>query len=553
MNELLANLRRSFAQLAVLWRSLPPARRLRLVAAGLVVLAAISAFVWSMQRVAYRPLYTGLSEAEAGAIVERLVQLEAPYRLASGGTTILAPEERLDELRLQLAAEGLPQTGRLGFELFDENSFGATEFAEQVNYRRALEGELERTIGSMVEVKSARVHISMPRRSVFLSQEHPAKASIVLELRQGHALGEEKTRSISYLVSSAVEGLDPERVVVMDHLGRLFSQRYSGPGGQLTDAQIEYRRRMENDTVDKILETLEPYLGPGGVRANVAMDVDWNSGEQTEETLDPAPIAMSTQKSEERTIDDIPAGPPGTAANLPREPAAVTETTRGMSRTQETINYQTSRTVTHMNLERGAVERMSVAVLVDYKIAVDEQQGKLVRQPREDAELETIRQLVVAAAGAVDARGDTVTVESLPFTMLEDPPQAPAPPVNPEDQVLSAEWFWKHRLKFLAAAVALVLLAVAVLYLRRRKRLALMRLERQQALETEREKLQIEAAKQQEEDQRRLEEERMLKSLKLAPPANSKTLALKKHLEELAAQDSEKFARLLKAWIHEND
>jgi flagellar M-ring protein FliF len=190
MNELLANLRRSFAQLAVLWRSLPPARRLRLVAAGLVVLAAISAFVWSMQRVAYRPLYTGLSEAEAGAIVERLVQLEAPYRLASGGTTILAPEERLDELRLQLAAEGLPQTGRLGFELFDENSFGATEFAEQVNYRRALEGELERTIGSMVEVTSARVHISMPRRSVFLSQEQPAKASIVLELRQGHALGE---------------------------------------------------------------------------------------------------------------------------------------------------------------------------------------------------------------------------------------------------------------------------------------------------------------------------------------------------------------------------
>ena len=553
MNDLFANLRKAAGQLVQFWRGLPPARRAQLAAAGLVVSAAIGGFVWSMQHVAYRPLYTGLSEAEAGAIIERLGQLEASYRLASGGTTVLAPEERLDELRLQLAAEGLPQTGRLGFELFDENSFGATEFAEQVNFRRALEGELERTIGSLVEVKRARVHISLPRRSVFLSQEQPAKASVVLELRQGHGLGEEKTRSISYLVSSAVDGLDPERVVVMDHLGRLFSQRYDGVAGELTGAQIEYRRKMEGDAVRKILETLEPYLGPGGVRANVVMDIDWNSGEQTEELLDPSPIAMSTQKSEERTIDEVAGGAPGTPSNLPRDPAAATQAARGLSRTQETTNFETSRTVKRLSIERGNIDRMSVAVLVDYKLAVDEQQAKLVRQPREAAELETIRELVVAAAGAVAERGDTITVESLPFTMLEDPPQLPEAPVSPEDTILSPEWFYKHRLRFVAGALAAVLLGVVAVYWRRRKQRVQMKLERQQALAAERERLQIDAARQREEEQRKLEEERLLQSLKLAPPSNSKTFALKKHLEELAGEDAAMVARLLKAWIHEDD
>ncbi|MEZ5396000.1 MAG: flagellar basal-body MS-ring/collar protein FliF [Bryobacterales bacterium] len=523
------------------------------MAAGLVVLASIGGFTWWMQRVAYRPLYTGLDEAEAGAIVQKLTAMEAPYRLAAGGTTILAPEQRIDEIRLQLASEGLPQTGRLGFELFDANSFGATEFAEQVNFRRALEGELERTIGSLVEVKKARVHISLPRHSVFLSRDQEAKASVVLELRQGHALGEEKTRAIAYLIASAVEGLDPEHVVVMDQLGRLFSQRYNGFGGELTDGQIEYRRKLENDAVRKILETLEPFLGPGGVRANVVMDVNWNSGEQTEEKLDPTPVTMSTQLSEERTVDAIPAGPPGAASNLPRDPAATTENQRGMTRTQETTNFQTSRTVKRMTLERGDIDRMSIAVLVDYRVALNEQENKLERQPREQRELDKIRELVVAASGAVAARGDTVTVESLPFTMLEDPPQLAAPPVDPADELFSEEWFVRHRLEFIAGAVALLLLIAVVAYIRRRKRLGRVRMEKEKALEAERERLQIEASEKAQEEERRLEEERILKGLKIAPPANSKTQILKKHLEGLAEEDAESFARLVKAWIHEDD
>ena len=553
MNDLFANLRRAFGQTAGLWRSLPTARRVQLGAAGAVVLAVLGSFVWSMHRVAYRPIYTGLSEAEAGAIVERLAQMEAPYRLAAGGTTILAPEQRLDELRLQLAAEGLPQTGRQGFELFDQNSFGATEFAEQINFRRALEGELERTIGSLIEVERARVHISLSRRSVFLSQEQPAKASVVLELRPGQSLSEEKTLSVSHLVASAVEGLTPEQVVVMDHLGRLFSQRYSSAGGELTDAQIEYRRKLEKDATGRILETLEPFLGPGGVRANVTIDVDWDAGEQTEEVLDPAPVALSRQVSEERSTDGLAAGAPGTASNLPREPAAIAQTARGMSRTQETTNYQTSRTVTRMSLERGAIERMSIAVLVDYRVVADEAARKMVREPRASTELETIRELVVAAAGAVETRGDTVTVESLPFTMLEEPPRLPAPPPDPADVILSLEWLERHRLHFIAGLAGILVLVAAGLYLRRRKRLTLVKVERQRALDAERERLRLVSAEKEREEMRRLEEERMLKGLKLAPAANSKAAALKKHLEGLAEEDAETFTRLMKAWIHEDD
>jgi flagellar M-ring protein FliF len=479
--------------------------------------------------------------------------MQAPYRLANGGTSILAPEERLDELRLQLAAEGLPQTGRLGFELFDQTNFGATEFAEQINFRRALEGELERTISSLVEVKRARVHISLARRSVFLSHEQPSKASVVLELRPGQSLSEEKTRSITHLIASAVEDLAPENVVVMDHLGRLFSQRYSSTSGELTDAQIEYRRKLENDAVERILATLEPFLGPGGVRANVMIDVNWNAGEKTEEVLDPAPVALSRQVSEERSSDGVPAGPPGTASNLPRETSTVAVAARGVSRTQETTNYQTSRTVTRTTLERGTVARMSIAVLVDHRVVPDEAARKLVREPRAENELQTIRELVVAAAGAVTTRGDTITVESLPFTMLEDPPQIPAAPPDPADQVFSLEWLERHRLHILAAVVGLLAVAAAIGYYRRRKRLSHVKIERQRALDAERERLRLEAAEKEIEEARRQEEERMLKGLRVAPPANSKASALKKHLESVASEDPETFARLMKAWIHEDD
>lgn len=552
MKETLANLKVHADRILAWWAELPPSRRLRLAAVGVASMAALSGFVWWMSHAEYAPLYAGLTEAEAGVAAARLAQLEVPYRLAESGRTILVPRDRVDQVRLTLAAEGLPSTGRLGFEIFDDASFGATEFAEQVKFRRALEGELERTIGTLDEVRRARVHISLPQRSVFLDDEEPAKASIVLELEPGRIADPETVRAVERLTASAVEGLEPERVAVLDSQGRLFS-RADRLDGELTHQQLEFRRKLEQDTVRKIVETLEPYLGPGGVRANVAVDVDWDAGEQTEEVLDPEPVALATQVSEESSFDEPPGGAPGAEANLPRQGAEIEERRGGMRRTMQTTNYQTSRTVTKLQIERGAVKRMSVAVLVDYRQEVDEEARKLVRVPRDESALETIRELVTAASGAMAERGDTVTVASLPFHILEPPLEPPPPPPDPADEILSLEWAHKYRLHILAGLVVIVLLFGAYQLYRRRRRMAKVRAERDAALAAERERKELEEAQEIELQKRAEEEERLLKGLKLAPVQTSKTQILKKHLEEVAENDAESFARLLKAWIHEDD
>ena len=552
MREVLAQLTVHLERVLAWWKSLPPEqqRKLAFSAAGAFLL--LTAFTWTMTRTEYERLYTGLSEAEAGAVVERLDELEIPYRLERNGTTILAPSKRIDDIRLLLAKEGMPQSGRLGFELFDQSSFGATEFAEQVNFRRAIEGELERTIGSMDEIRSARVHVSLPKRSVFLENEEAAKASIVLEFEPGRNLDPEGVRAVERLAASAVEGLEPARVTVMDSQGRLFSRRNEFDD-ELTHQQLEFRRKMEAETERRIRETIEPFLGPGRMRANVAMEVDWDAGEQTEEVIDPNPVAVSTQVTEEENYDDIPLGTPGTAANLPRQPAAPGQRRAGLTRSMQTTNYETSRTVTRLSIERGAVKRMSVAVLVDHDLELDEAAGKLVRVPRPAATLETIRELVTAAAGAVAERGDTVTVESLPFTILEPPLAPPEPPPDPAEQILSMEWVKRYRIYLIGGVVVLLLLTVLVAVFRRTRRMAKVRAERQEALNAERERRELEEAQAHEVEQRAAEEERLLKGLKLAPVQTSKTQVLKKHLEELTRENPETVAKLMKAWIHEDD
>ncbi len=552
MGELLANLKGHLIQVINAWNELSPGRRRQLTVVAAVAAAVLGVFVWTTLRADYRPLYIGLTEAEAGITVGRLEQLNVPYRLEDSGRTILVPAKYVDKARVELASEGLPTTGRMGFELFDQSSFGATEFAEQVNFRRALEGELERTITSLNEVRRARVHVSLPKRSVFLENEEPAKASVVVELEMGRQLGPESVRAIERLAASAVPGLSPGGVTVMDTQGRLFSQ-WRENNGDLTYQQLDYRRKLEQDTVRKITQTLEPYLGPGGLRSTVAIDVDWDGGEQTEEVLDPNPVALSTQVSEESNLDSIPGGAPGAASNLPRQEAELEQGGGGVRRTMQTTNYQTSRTVTKLTLARGAVKRMSVAVLVDYRQEVDEEARKLVRVPRTAEDLTTIRELVTAASGALLERGDTVTLHSLPFNILEPPLEPPAPPPDPADEILSLEWAYRYRVHIIGAIAGIVILVALFFFLRRQRRLAKVRAERAHALTAERERKELEVAVEVEQANRLAEEERMLKGLKLAPVQTSKTQILKKHLEEGAKEDSENFARLIRAWIHEDD
>ena len=381
--------------------------------------------------------------------VARLKEMQVPYKLAGGGGTILVPEPRLAEVRLQLATDGLPQSGRLGFELFDGSNFGATEFAEHVNFRRALEGELERSVLSLSEVERARVHISLPKKSVFLDRQQPSKASVVLQLRPGKSLSKEQIDAISFLVASAVEGLEAGKVVVVDTGGRVLARPRPDSGG-FSGAQLEYQRELEQAINGRILETLEPYIGFDRVRSSVVVECDWNTGEQTEEILDPETVVMTSQRSQEGAQPLKKGGIPGTASNLPRQPEpAVTEET-GVTRILETTNYQTSRTVTRMNLARGEVKRLSVAVLVDHRIELDEEARKLIRVTRTAEEMRKFRQLVIAAAGIIEERGDVLTIETLPFTIFGEPLEPPPPPLNPEDNIFSLEWLNKYRYNVIA-------------------------------------------------------------------------------------------------------
>jgi flagellar M-ring protein FliF len=539
-----------FAPLLEYWSGLSRRRKLNLIANTLLILGAVWALRWYLLERAYRPLYTNLSDAEAGAAVERLRQLQVPYRLASNGGTVLVPESRLADVRLQLATEGLPQSGRLGFELFDGANFGATEFAEQVNFRRALEGELERSVLSLAEVERTRVHISLPKRSVFLDYDEPAKASVVMQLRPGAELTKQQTDGITHLVASAVEGLDPQRVVLVDTRGRMLTRSRARETGA-SDEQLEFQRRLEEQIEHKIEATLEPYVGFDKVRANAAAEVNWNGGEQTAEVLDPNTVAMTTQKLEEVSGPATQAGAPGTASNLPRQPLTPLASGLTNSRLTETTNYQTSRTVTRTEIGKGAVTRLSVAVLIDSKVRAD-QSGNPLREQRSAEEMQSLRGLAMAAAGISEQRGDRLTIESLPFTIF-DP--LPAPGAGSDDRSgwerILRDLYERHRYYVLAGAAAAVLLLTALTWLAQRRRAARRLLRRQQAgAETEHRALteaESEAQRQQ------AEQARLLTGLKTESLQSTKAQVLKKHLEEVARKDTPGFVQLLRSWIHEDE
>ncbi len=549
ISKLLAALRFLFAPLLEFWAGLNRRRKLNFIAFALLVFGGLWGLRWYLTERGYRPLYTDLSDQEAGGAVERLRQMQVPFRLASNGSTILVPESRLAEVRLQLATEGLPQSGRLGFELFDHNNFGATEFAEQVNFRRALEGELERSVLSLDRVERARVHISLPKRSVFLDYDQPAKAAVVLQLRPGAELTPQQVDGITHLVSSAVEGLDPGQVVLVDTRGRLLARPHSGAEA-ISGDQLEYRRGLEQQLQAKIAATLEPYVGFDKVRVNAAADIDWSHGEQTEEVLDPNTVAMTTQKLQETAGPPTQSGAPGTASNVPRQPLAPGIGGSVNSRVTETTNYQTSRTVTRMDLAKGAVKRLSVAVLVDSKSHYDDS-GKLVREPRSDQELESLRQLAVAAAGIVEERGDRLTLESLPFTIfdpLQEPPARPAPPGWLE---FALEIFQKYRYYVIAGAALVVVLLIALVWLIRHSSKK-SKARRHALLEAERQRQEIEEAEA-ETKRQEAEQARMLTGLKMDALQSSRSHVLKKHLEEAATKDTAGFVQMLRAWIHEDE
>jgi flagellar M-ring protein FliF len=452
---------------------------------ALLTAAGLFAFSRWRRESDFRALYTSMAPEDAAGVVQKLRETGVEYRLGENGASVLVPSARLAESRLALAAAGLPKTGRIGFELFDRSNFGATDFVEHVNYMRALEGELERTVMSMAEVEQARVHLTLPKESIFLDKQQPAKASVMLNLRPGAQVSQAKVQAITNLLASAVEGLAPEAVSVVDMNGNLLNRpRRTGEGdaSQLTSESLEVRQQMERDLVAKIRSTLEPLLGADRFRAGASVECDLTSGEQQEESYDPSRSVMTSSQKAEDVVEKASAGGvPGTASNLPSKDGKPPGSGAGTSRRTESVTYASSRIVKQTHIPQGVIRRMSLAVLVDNTVRWEGQgaQRRRILEPPAPETLKTIKDLVAATTGFNSDRGDQLTVESLPFesTLNSEPPPeiGPAPKPKPAPRVAPwLEFLQKNRdvisPVMIGLAVLGVLLRAMAMFGRRRRK-----------------------------------------------------------------------------------
>lgn len=418
------------SQLSSLNQKLTLNQKLSIIGLSTVILFGILSFVFLLQRDSYQLLYSNLDASNASAITEKLKQMNIPYQLSDGGRSILIPPDRINEARIEIASQGLPSTGRIGFEIFDKSGWGITDFAEKVNYRRALEGELERTIMALSELSQARVHLVLEKESLFEQDRKPAKASVVIQLRTGTRLPPSRVQGIQNLVAFAVEGLDPANVTVVDVHGNLLSQPEQEET-HLSTAQLDLRRKMERDLEQKVVSILEPLVGKDRVRVTAAIQLDYSETEQTEQIVDPDKSAILSQQRTEEAVNGMPqrGGIPFRAND--GEAVTTQGNTAGRTLLNEAVNYEVSKTVKQTRLPRGSIKQQSVAVVVDDRLVrTKNDQGEVEEslQSRTPEEMEQLRNLVSATMGFVAERGDTLTVENLSFIGLDAPPRTEVEP-----------------------------------------------------------------------------------------------------------------------------
>jgi flagellar M-ring protein FliF len=537
---------------------------LSLVLAAAAVIGGLAVFSrWNRER-DFRPLYSSMAPEDAAAVLAKVRESGSEFRLSENGSLVLVPSGRVAELRLQLAAAGLPKSGRIGFELFDKTTIGMSDFTEQVNYHRALEGELERSVMSLAEVEQARVHITFPKDSLFLDSRRPAKASVLVKLREGSQLSPQNVAAICQLAASAVDGLLPEAVTVVDMRGNLLNKarKASSPDDpEPSDASLEYRQKLEHDLLVKINATLEPLLGSDKFRATASVECDFSSAEQSEDTYDPSKSVMvNSQKTEDMSGGGtMPAGVPGTASTLPLPAARPLPATRGtVSRRTENISYQSSHTVRHVREPQGTIKRMSVSLLVDSNVRYEGTGAKAKRivEAPSAQKLKAIHDLVAGVIGLSTERGDQLVVETLPFESTLNPEQLPPPKPAPPPPLTWQEQFLKNRIFVIGVGVgAALLLALLFLIVRlaRKSPSPPATLPGELPPGTTPDELQVQMEKRIADQAalRERQETEVLNSLTL-PPATKKTAVLTKHISEQAKKDSAAMAHVLRAWMNES-
>lgn len=422
--------------------------KLPLIVGAAALVAIAMAFALYSRGPDYKVLYTNVSDRDGGAIIASLTQMNVPYKFAEGGTAILVPADRVPEVRLKLASQGLPKAGGVGFELLDNQKFGTSQFAEQVNFQRALEGELARSIESIGTIESARVHLAMPKPSLFVREQKKPSASVVLTLHRGRSIDEGAVSAIVHMVSSSVPELDPKSVTVVDQRGNLLSAANAGARG-LDVSQLKYTQEIEQGYIRRIEAILQPILGTGNVRAQVAADIDFSVVEHTDEKYrpnsDPANAAMRSQQTSESsqlggaaaggvpgalsnqpptapnapitTPPNAPPGAPQTPAQAAARAGTTTTTTAAAAtgpsshRKDTTTNYELDRSIRHVQQGAGGVRRLSVAVVVNNRVGDDKGASRALTS----AELDQIRNLAKEAVGFSQERGDSLNVVNSAF------------------------------------------------------------------------------------------------------------------------------------------
>ena len=409
------------------------------VAVGIAALFALIAGAWMWgQTPDYRVLYSNLSDRDGGAIIASLQQMNIPYKFAEGGGALLVASNQVHEARLKLASQGLPKGGNVGFELMENQKFGITQFAEQVNYQRALEGELARSVESIGAVAAARVHLAIPKPSVFIKEQQKPSASVVLSLQRGRLLDSAQVSAIVHLISSSVPEMSAKSVTVVDQNGTLLSASHDGNTNEGLDAnQLKYVQQIEQSYVKRIESLLTPMLGANNMRAQVSADIDFSRTEQTSESYkpnqNPAENTIRSQQSSEAMNGSglNASGVPGALTNQPPVPAtapivastgaqggsvAVSGANVSNLQKESTVNYEVDRTIRHTVLPVGSIKRMSIAVVVNGNRKMTDAKGKTSAKPLTDAEKEQINNLVRDAVGFDQSRGDSLNVQVAAFT-----------------------------------------------------------------------------------------------------------------------------------------
>ncbi|MFQ5559131.1 MAG: flagellar basal-body MS-ring/collar protein FliF [Nitrospinota bacterium] len=452
-------LKKFFQQIGESFKTISPARRAVIfVTASIVAGGFFFLIIWA-QKPEYGLLFSKLTPEDSAVIINRLKSKRIDYQLSDNGRAIMIPHEFVPELRLELAAEGLPESGGVGFELFDKSSFGMTEFTQKLNYLRALQGELARTIIQFKEVDQARIHIVLPEKTLFKEDQKKTTASAVLKMKTGKKLDQNQVQGVVHLIASGVEGLDPSDITVVDIHGNILSGGGdSGEVSRLTASQLQYKQSYEKNMKKRVESMIENVVGQGRAIVRVTADLNFLQEERIEESFDPdSQVARSEQTTKEETTGAPSfSGVPGVQSNLPGTAPSVSQVPGAASSTvNETRNYELNKITRKLVEPVGTLKKLSVAAIIDGTYEQGED-GKQVFKARPEDEIAKYEKLIRSAVGFDQERGDLIEVTSMPFEALD---------VFEERKAMEDEanrMFWLEVIKYMVSGVVLLIIFVVI-------------------------------------------------------------------------------------------